>query len=116
MTKTTFGTELIDWAYIELLGHNCITGRVSSEEIAGTTFFRVDVPENDTYEAFAKYIHPNSVYAITPMLEEDAIKLASNWKVAPLPHISDGFRKPKPKAEPHDSADDDTPGPEDIPF
>lgn len=116
MTKTTITTNPVVWAYIELLGHNCITGKVTLQELAGTTFLRVDVPENDGYEAFVKFVHPNSVYAITPMKEEDAIKLASNWQVAPLPHTSDGFRKPEPKAEPRDGDDDGVPDPEDIPF
>lgn len=64
------------WAIVELFGHNQIAGLVSEQEIAGTSFVRVDVPARDGSEGFTKLYGPSAIYCITPVAEEVA-KLAN---------------------------------------
>lgn len=72
------------YALVELLGHNRIVGRISEETIAGATFLRVDVPAVEITKPFTKYFGPNSVYAITPLDEQTALRAIRAMHQAPV--------------------------------
>lgn len=61
---------------VELFGHQVIAGLVSEQQIGGTSFVRVDVPETKTRPAFTKFFGPGAIYAITPVDEATAMQAA----------------------------------------
>lgn len=64
-------------AIIELFGHTRIAGKVTEQSIGGSTFIRVDVPENAQQPAFTRMLNPSAIYAINPVTEEVATAMAS---------------------------------------
>lgn len=98
------------WALVEVVGHNTFAGWVTEEVVAGTAFVRVDVPAVNGMAAFTKLIGPTSIYAITPMQEEAAMRAAAYFRKEPL----QAWQMPEPKPEPQrltvrdaDAEDDD---------
>lgn len=77
----------IDWAIVEVMGHNTYAGRISQVVLGSAVMVRVDVPEvprrkryGAEYEAvpsFTKMIGANSIYAITPCDEAAAREAAA---------------------------------------
>ena len=72
------------WAIVELFGHTQLSGKVSTETIAGQEFIRIDVPKTDQCPEFTKYHQPSAVYGMTPVNEEYAIKMASRIAAKPI--------------------------------
>ncbi len=72
------------WALVELMGHQRIAGRVTEAEIGGCKFIRVDVPSVADRQPLTKYLGPASIYAITPIAEETATRLAARIEPEPI--------------------------------
>ena len=94
-----------EWAILELMGHRRLAGYVTEEEIGGSSFIRVDVPEdevskNDTTQFYS----PAAVYCITPTTEEAARLVASRMKPEPV-HV---WELP-PASVSHGGSDDEIP-------
>jgi hypothetical protein len=66
------------WAILELMGHRRLGGLLSSEEIAGAAFIRIDVPHPQNLEEMVatQFYAPQAVYAITPTTEDVAREIA----------------------------------------
>jgi hypothetical protein len=94
------------WAIVELFGHNRIAGEISEQEIAGSSFLRVDVPAVRDQPAFTKFYHPSAVYAITPTSEQTALAAVAHFLARPI----ERWLLPDPKPLP---MDDDVPDPDD---
>jgi hypothetical protein len=74
------------WAIVELFGHQRIAGRVSEEQLAGTSFLRVDVPETHHAEPFTRFYGASAIYAVTPVEEAIAKRAAEQSMVwVPMP-------------------------------
>lgn len=58
------------WALVELFGHTKIAGKVSEQQIAGSSFVRVDVPKTSTQPEFTRTFNPSAVYAFNWCTEE----------------------------------------------
>ena len=76
------------WAIIELFGHTVVSGKVSEQVIAGTAFIRIDVPVTDGMPAFTKLHNPTSIYSMTPVDEDYAVRMAEKLKVQPVNNYS----------------------------
>ena len=72
------------FAIVEMFGHQECAGYISSEEIAGQLFVRVDVPGTARGKAWTKFFHPNAIYAITPVDEKAALIAAINQNYRPV--------------------------------
>ena len=72
------------WALVELFGHQCVAGHVSSETLGGQTFVRVDIPETPNQKPWSKLYGAGAIYAITPMAEDLVRARAEKLEVAPL--------------------------------
>lgn len=68
--------EFDTWAIVEAMGFKKYAGHVTTQELAGASFIRVDVPATSTPE-YSKLIGAGSIYMITPTDEETARKAAA---------------------------------------
>jgi len=80
MSEQTFKQH----AVVELFGHNQIAGLVTEQAIGGATFVRVDVPKTSERAGFTKFFGAGAIYAITPVDESVAVKMAEVLEVAPV--------------------------------
>ena len=74
------------WAFVELYGHRQLAGKVTEQQVAGSTFLRIDVPEDDTHEAFTRLYGAGAIYSITPCSEEVAKLALHRMRPDPLPY------------------------------
>lgn len=72
------------WCIVELFGHNRIAGKCSEQNIAGSNFLRVDVPETKLQPAFTRFLNHAAIYAINPVTEEVARDRAEVYNCAPV--------------------------------
>lgn len=83
-----------EWALLELFGHQRLAGRVTEQQLGGSSFVRVDVPEDGRKKGWklTKLYNPSAIYSITPVTEETARLMArsispepvSRWDVAEM--------------------------------
>jgi hypothetical protein len=64
------------WAIVEAMGFKKYAGHVTTQELAGSSFIRVDVPQT-SIPAYSKLIGAGSIYMITPTDEATARKAAA---------------------------------------
>jgi hypothetical protein len=76
--------KLETWAVVELFGHDRIAGFVTEEEVAGSAFVRVDVPDLDGEPGFSKLFGPSAIYSLTPVTEDVARVACQRFAVRPL--------------------------------
>jgi hypothetical protein len=76
-----------EWMVLELFGHRRLFGLVTEVQIGGASFLRLDVPatlcEGDGWEA-TQFYSPSAVYAMTPITEDLARKMAQEYKPEPV--------------------------------
>lgn len=95
------------WAIVEAMGFKKYAGHVTTQELAGSSFIRVDVPETSIPE-FSKLIGAGSIYMITPTDEATARKAAAVLArgESPLPVFIPPEQKQLPAATPAGVRDD----------
>jgi hypothetical protein len=69
---------------VELMGHNRIAGLVSEQELGGTKFVRVDVPEIEGQQAFTKLYGAAAIYAVTPTDEATMLQAVRAFRSVPI--------------------------------
>lgn len=79
-TKQTFDA----WCIVELFGHAKIAGRCTEQNVAGTNFLRVDVPETEKQPAFSRLFGSAAIYAINPVDETTAKIFAREINTGPI--------------------------------
>lgn len=79
MSNTT-ETPFSEWCVVEIMGHKKFAGKVTSQEIAGCGFLRIDVPEFDGQPAFTKLFGTQSVYCLSPCTEETARAFVKHFR------------------------------------
>lgn len=76
------------WAILEVLGHQKYAGKVSSQSIAGASMLLLEVPEvkNEevTLPAFQKFFNTSSIYCVTPVSEDYAMRMAEQLSKHPI--------------------------------
>lgn len=72
------------WCLVELFGHQKIAGKCSERNIAGTNMLQVDVPETSKQHSFTKILSAGAIYAINPVTEETAKKIAEELQQSPI--------------------------------
>lgn len=76
--------EQKQWAIIDLFGHARIAGEISSHEIGGAAFVRIDVPATDGAPAFTKLLGNGAIYSITFVTEDVARAGAKSFRAEPV--------------------------------
>lgn len=72
------------WAIVELFGHTQLSGKVSTQTIAGQEFVRIDVPKTTQCPEFTKYHLPSAVYGLTPVDKDYATRMAERIAAKPI--------------------------------
>ncbi len=72
------------WAIVEQLGHRRLAGYVTEVQIAGAGFLRLDVPESDSGPARTQFLAPASIFALHPVAEETARRVAEASQSRPV--------------------------------
>jgi hypothetical protein len=72
------------WALVELFGHNRVAGKVTEAEMGGGALIRVDVPAVKDREPLTKYYNVKAIYAMTPVDEATARRMAQDIDAAPI--------------------------------
>lgn len=72
------------WYIVEQMGHKKLAGFVREATIAGAGFLRVDVPASDEQPAVTQFLRPDTIYAITPVAEELARRVARRYRPEPV--------------------------------
>ncbi len=79
--------EFAQWAVIQLMGHVTYSGYVESVTLFGKPMAKLTIPEitgERSIPSFTKFISPNSLYDVTPVAEDFAIKMAARLRKAPV--------------------------------
>lgn len=74
------------WAYIEIMGHNRIAGRLSERKVGIQVMLQVDVPKPDEGFSHTELFSPSSIFSIKPTTEEWCRKFVGarvNYDVLP---------------------------------
>lgn len=78
-------TVVDGWFLVELMGHRRLAGRLSEVQIAGEGFLRLDIPgEAGEADVATQFYRPASVYALTPIGEDVARKIAARYRPQPV--------------------------------
>ncbi len=76
------------WAYVEIMGHTKIAGRVSERKIGGVAvMLQVDIPNSDEGFSHTQIFSPSSIFSITPTTEEwcrNFVKARVDYPVLPF--------------------------------
>lgn len=71
------------WAIVEIMGNKKIAGLATTEVFGSTSMLRVDVPETKSNQAFTQYYGMSSLYCISPVDRETAIKMVESLSIKP---------------------------------
>lgn len=58
------------WAYVEIMGHNRIAGRVSERKVGVQVMLQVDVPRPTEGFSHSALYSPQAIFSIQPTTEE----------------------------------------------
>jgi len=75
------------WAYIEIMGHNRIAGRVSERKVGIQVMLQVDVPNEKEGFSHTELFSPSAIFSIKPTTEEWCRKFVGarvNYEVLPF--------------------------------
>ncbi len=74
------------WAYIEIMGHSRIAGRVSERKMGTQIMLQVDVPLNEKEFSHTELFSPSAIFSIKPTTEDwcrKFVKARINYDVLP---------------------------------
>jgi hypothetical protein len=97
------------WYIVEQMGHKKLAGYVREATIAGAGFLRVDVPASEGSPAVTQFLRPDTIYAITPVAEELARRVARRYRPEPV-HAFEVKEEPARPALSHVEREDRGPG------
>ncbi|TWU67280.1 hypothetical protein V7x_28540 [Crateriforma conspicua] len=84
MSENTQTPTFDQWAVVDVMGHQRYVGHVTEETVAGCGFIRVDVPATDKRPSFTKLLGTSSIYAISPVSESIARRMAAGRDQTPI--------------------------------
>lgn len=58
------------WAYVEIMGHSKVAGRISERKVGINVMLQIDVPKPDEGFSHSVIYSPSSIFSIQPTTEE----------------------------------------------
>ena len=71
------------WAIVEVMGNKKIAGLATTEVFGSTSMLRVDIPETKNNQPFTQYYGMSSLYCISPVDEQTAIRMVESLSIKP---------------------------------
>lgn len=92
--------EALDmWAFVEVMGHSKIAGRLTTRKLGVQVMLQVDVLKPDgSAVAFSKLYSPASIFSITPVTEDWCRRWsqqASRFDFRPVPYMQEAAPAPQ---------------------
>lgn len=88
IVKAEGASAYSEWAilelFLELFGHKRLAGLVSEVTLAGGSFLRVDVPDENGATEYTRYYNPSAIYSMSPVDQPLAVAFAQKVKEPPL--------------------------------
>ncbi len=97
--------DINTWAYIEIFGHDCLAGRISTRKLGTEIMFQVDVPKGDTEFSHSEFFSPKSIFSIKPTTEDycrQFTKARSSFSRQVLPYIPQSNQLTAPQKSEND--------------
>lgn len=90
--------EALDcWAFVEVMGHSKIAGRLTTRKLGVAVLLQVDVLKPDgSGVAYSKFYSPASLFSITPVTEEYCrkwSKQAAAYSFKPVPFVDEADQR-----------------------
>jgi hypothetical protein len=90
--------EALDcWAFVEIMGHSKIAGRLTTRKMGVSVMLQVDVLKPDgTGAAYSKLYSPAALFSITPVDRDYCLKWsqqALEYDFKPVPYIAEPARQ-----------------------
>ena len=76
--------QFVAWAIVSLFGHKQVAGFCTEQNIAGTDFLRIDVPETKTGPGHTRFYGTSAIYSIDPVTEPVARAYAERLHDQPV--------------------------------
>lgn len=99
------------WAFVEVMGHNKIAGRLTTRKLGTSVMLQVDVLKVDgSGTAYSKLYNPASLFSITPVDEAFCLKWAKQaaaYDFKPVPYVDEQRQLPAGHYEDDGHEDDD---------
>lgn len=88
------------WAYIEIMGHSRIAGRISQRKLGADVMWQIDVPKSDEGFSHSELYAPAAIFSIKPTTEEWCRRwIAAYRSYEVLPYIPPTKQLKEPDAE-----------------
>lgn len=76
------------WAYLEIMGHSKVAGRISTKKLGVSVMFQIDIPKGETDFSHTEFYSPAAIFSIKPTTEEWCRKFSTareqyNYEVLP---------------------------------
>ena len=62
-------SELETWAYVEIIGHHQVAGRVSERKVGVQVMLQIDIPDKENGFHHTEIYSPSSIFSIKPTTE-----------------------------------------------
>lgn len=89
MDESSLETQLPEWAFVEVMGHTKIAGRLSPIKMGVAVMLQVDVLKADgSGTAYSKMYSPASLFSITPVTRDYCLRWsteAEKYSHTPVP-------------------------------
>ena len=61
--------EISTWAYVEIMGHSQLAGRITTRKMGSAVMLQVDVPKGEKEMDHSELVSPASIFSIKPTTE-----------------------------------------------
>lgn len=103
--------EALDmWAFVEIMGHSKLAGRLTTRKLGTQVMLQVDVLTPDgSAVAYSKLYGPQSIFSITPVNREwcqNWSRQAADYDFKPVPYIPEARQLERGSTEPQELWED----------
>ena len=100
-TTISIQEENIDtWAYVEIMGHTVVAGRLTTRKVGVAVMLQVDIPKGETGFSHSQLYGPGAIFSISPTSEAWCRKYNTareKYDRSPLPYIPQDHQIPAPQ-------------------
>jgi hypothetical protein len=111
-TKENATPSFDQWGVLEVMGKTRLGGRIREEHVFGVPMIRIDIPDGKGGFVMTRYFHPQALFSVTPVGENEATAVAMRNTAPPVYRWEMPEQKQLAAGDVFDGDDDDDDGPE----